>query len=87
MARDIQAEVARSNLAGKVSPRVVRGLADAAGIPIQGRQSGASIEVNPASPDGVIGVLRHEIIHALRDAGLWGGQFGLFTAEEWKGLV
>jgi N12 class adenine-specific DNA methylase len=87
MIGDIRKEVAKTGLAGKVSVRVVRRLADRAGIPIQGRQRGNVIEVNPAAPDGVIGVMRHEIIHALRDSALWNSDYGLFTAEEWRGMV
>ncbi|MFN3847197.1 MAG: hypothetical protein ACK4RZ_15465, partial [Paracoccaceae bacterium] len=55
-------------------------------VPIQGRQSGATIEVNPAAGD-VRGVMRHEIVHALRDPALWGEPFGLFRREEWRALV
>ena len=55
-------------------------------MPIQGRQSGATIEFNPA-PGDVRGVMRHEIVHALRDPGLWGEPFGLFSREEWRALV
>ena len=86
LAAAVQAEVARSGLAGKVTPKVVRGLLNAAGVPIQGRQAGATIEVNPAAADPV-GVARHEIIHALRDPKLWDSEFGLFTRAEWLGLV
>lgn len=31
--------------------------------------------------------LDHEIIHALRDPYLWKGEYGLFTANEWRSLV
>lgn len=31
--------------------------------------------------------LDHEIVHALRDSLLWGGDYGLFTADEWRALV
>lgn len=31
--------------------------------------------------------LDHEIVHALRDPYLWGGDYGLFTADEWRALV
>lgn len=86
IAATVAQEVANAGLTGKVSPRVVRGLLGAAGVPIQGRQSGATIDVNPDSPD-VVGVMRHEIVHALRDEGLWGRPYGLFTAPEWRALV
>ena len=87
LAEDVQAEIGKSIPGGRITGRLVRGLADAEGIPIQGRQRGAGIEVNPAAPDGVLGVARHEIIHALRDAGLWGKPYGLFSQSEWQGLV
>ena len=86
LAFEVQSEVARHGLAGKVTPRVVRGLLGASGVPIQGRQAGNVIEVNPAAADP-IGVARHEIIHALRDPKLWDEPFGLFTRAEWLGLV
>ncbi|GGE24354.1 Adenine-specific DNA methylase, N12 class [Gemmobacter megaterium] len=86
IARMAEAEVAAAGLAGKVTPRVVRGLLGASGVPIQGRQRGALIELNPAARDAR-GVMRHEIVHALRDPDLWGQPYGLFTAEEWRALV
>ncbi|MEI6798926.1 MAG: hypothetical protein WCO04_06885 [Pseudomonadota bacterium] len=45
------------------------------------------IEVNPAATDGVVGVMRHEIVHTLRDPALWDSPFGLFTRAEWLRLV
>lgn len=87
--QDIKAELARSIPGSGVTAKVVRGLTNAAGVPIQGRYQGryAQIEVNPDSADSAIGTLRHEIVHALRDAGLWGKPYGLFTRAEWQGLV
>jgi N12 class adenine-specific DNA methylase len=85
--RSVNAEMKRSGLDGKVTAQVVKGLVNAAGRPIQGRQRGATIEVNPDSADGVVGTLRHEIVHALRDGELWGKPYGLFTQAEWQGLV
>jgi N12 class adenine-specific DNA methylase len=83
----VNAELRRSGLDQTMTVRVVRGLADAAGIPIQGRQRGRTIEVNPAAPDGALGVMRHEIIHALRDSNIWGTPYGLFTGAEWRDMV
>lgn len=31
--------------------------------------------------------LDHEIVHALRDPEIWGGEAGLFTRDEWRALV
>lgn len=88
--RDVTAavndEISKAGLDGKVNAKLVGGLTGAAGAPIQGRQSGAQIEINSDSPDAV-GVLRHELVHALRDSDLWGKPYGLFTDGEWKALV
>lgn len=82
----LAAEVKAAGLEGKVSPALVRRLLGSSGVPIQGRQSGALIEVSAESSDPV-GVMRHEIVHALRDADLWTAPYGLFTGAEWKSLV
>lgn len=88
VAAKLNAEVAASGLAGKVTVKVVRDLVSTVtGRMIEGRQTGATIEVRAGTQFGEIGVLRHEIIHVLRDAGLWGQPYGLFTAAEWHGLV
>lgn len=79
-------EMRTHGLAGKISPRVVRGLVSAAGIPILGRQRGAQIAMNADAPDAV-GVMRREIIHALRYPSLWGADNGLFMQAEWQALV
>jgi len=67
--------------------RVVKGLTNAGGIPVQGLAAGSKIRVNPAAPAGALGTMRHEIVHVLRSAALWGKEYGLFTADEWRGLV
>ena len=45
------------------------------------------IGVSAASPEGPIGVARHEVIHALRSRDLFGGEAGAFSKEEWRTLV
>jgi N12 class adenine-specific DNA methylase len=85
--RDLNAELARSGLAGKASVRVVKGLTNAAGVSVGGVAAGSRIGINPDSPYGVMGTMRHEIVHVLRNAALWGKEYGLFTADEWRGLV
>ncbi|MGP9790711.1 PLxRFG domain-containing protein [Roseinatronobacter sp. NSM] len=89
IASAVKAELSRSIPGGGITANVARGLLNAAGVPIQGRWQGrrAMIEVNPDSADSPVGTLRHEIVHALRDAGLWGKPYGLFTRAEWQGLV
>ncbi|MDO8983009.1 PLxRFG domain-containing protein [Cypionkella sp.] len=86
ISESIAAEVKSAGLAGKVSPILVRRLLDRNGIPIQGRQAGAQIEISADSADPV-GVMRHEIVHALRDESLWSKPYGLFTGVEWRTLV
>jgi N12 class adenine-specific DNA methylase len=82
----LAAEVSASGLDGKVTVSLVRGLLGSAGVPIQGRQRGANIAISESAAHPV-GVMRHEIVHALRDAALWGQPYGLFTSAEWKALV
>lgn len=82
----VRREVESVGLASKVTPRVVRGLLGASGVPVQGRYRAGEIDVNAAAADPV-GVARHEIIHALRDPQLWDNTHGLFTPDEWKALV
>ena len=86
VAEKAQAELAASGLAGKVTAKVVRGLINAAGVEIQGLYRKGMIAVNTASRDA-IHVMRHEIVHALRDDGLWGTPYGLFSKDEWQALV
>lgn len=79
-------EMRRHGLAGRITPVLVRSLINEAGIPIAGRQQGTTITVSAESGD-VAGVMRHEIIHVLRDARLWDKPYGLFAEAEWKALV
>lgn len=85
--RDMNAELERTGISGKVSMRVVKKLlSETTGQPILGRfQQGQGISVS-ADADS-IGIMRHEIIHALRSEGLWNKPYGLFTGDEWRGLV
>lgn len=87
--RDMNAELAASGLAGKVSVRVVRRLiSHVTGNQIQGRfnERARNIEVRAGAAAGERGVMRHEIIHALRSEALWGRPGGLFTPAEWREL-
>jgi len=87
--KDLNAELARTGLGGKVSVRVVRKLiSHVSGNAIAGRFGAADgIEVSAGSSVPQIGVMRHEIIHALRSENLWNRPGGLFTPAEWRGLV
>lgn len=95
--REMNAEIERTGISGKVNVRVVRELySRATGRRIYGRMDHVghrrgeiSIEARRRDGGGVdpIGVMRHEIIHALRAEGLWNRKGGLFTEAEWRELV
>jgi hypothetical protein len=87
---DVDAEIAATGLRGKVPAKVLRTVMNLAeGREVQGAyaKGRGAIQVSARSANGAVGTLRHEIIHALRDAELWGKPYGLFTAAEWKSLV
>ncbi len=66
---------------------LTEGVTNAAGINVQGVAIGSRIGVDPAAPAGALGIMRHEIIHVTRNAALWGRPYGLYEAQEWRGLV
>lgn len=78
--------LAGHGLGANVSPAVVRGLLSASGVPVLGAYQNGQIRVNANAADPGH-VARHEIIHALRDKGLWGKDYGLFTQGEWQALA
>lgn len=94
--RDLNAEMARSGLEGKVGVRVVKTLySRATGLPLYGRfdvtgwkSAEVSVTARNRDAEGIapIDVMRHEIIHALRSSRLWNKDFGLFTEAEWRSL-
>jgi hypothetical protein len=55
--------------------------------PMDGYFLDGVIGIAADTPGGYMGVLRHEVIHALRNPELWGKDHGLFTAQEWRTLV
>ena len=85
----VRDELAQAGLDGKVPVEVVRALTSmATGADALGRfDPKAGISVKAGDADNAVGVMRHEIIHALRSEGFWGKPYGLFTADEWRGLV
>jgi hypothetical protein len=83
---DLQADLKDMNLDGAVPVRVVKNLTDLAGDQVFGYAEGGRITVNAGAAPGAKGVMRHEIIHALRDGSRWGQPFGLFTEAEWTAL-
>lgn len=76
-------------LEGKIHAKAVRQVVTAAGDAVAGiyKRTRGRIEVSADAGAGPIGVLHHEIIHALRDSTLWGTPYGLFTKGEWQAMV
>jgi hypothetical protein len=74
-------------LEGRVTVKAVRRLVShVTGNDILGRFTARDgIEVRAGR--GAIGVMRHEIIHALRSEKLWNAPYGLFSGPEWRELV
>lgn len=72
----------------RANVRVVEAVVGALGQRVAGRAKGAEIQVSAEVGEaGALGVLRHEVIHILRDAALWGKPYGLFSQAEWRALV
>lgn len=86
VAASVAAELKDHGLGDAVKVRTVRGLLSATGMPVQGTYRAGEIGVN-ADAVNPLHTARHEIVHALRDANLWGRDYGLFTQEEWRALV
>lgn len=72
----LNAEMRKAKLAGKVPVAVVRSLRSMGLFGPQG------ISVKAGAAVGEIGVLRHEIIRALRSVALWNAPYGLFAEGE-----
>ncbi|MFV0383701.1 Eco57I restriction-modification methylase domain-containing protein, partial [Paracoccus sp. (in: a-proteobacteria)] len=76
-----RAELERIGIAGRVGAEA-GGAGAAAGSYLRG-----VIRIIHDRGRGWRHTLDHEIIHALRDGGLWGKDYGLFTRDEWRALV
>lgn len=92
IAAEVDSIMRRIGLAGTVRTDVVKAIIDAAGAERAGAsglysRGAGRIQIRADAVAGPIPTLRHEIIHALRDAALWGRPFGLFTRNEWLALV
>ncbi|MFT4013016.1 MAG: LPD5 domain-containing protein [Paracoccus sp. (in: a-proteobacteria)] len=86
LTRTVQAVLRDHGIARAISPKIVRVLLDASGVPVFGSYSAGRISVGAGAVDPVH-TMRHEIIHALRDDALWGRPYGLFTQAEWTALA
>ena len=91
MTKELNAEAEKHGLAGKITVRAVRQIMLQSGVRLESmgvfdRTTGEIQIRSDAGRVGVKGVMRHEIIHALRSSRTWGKTHGLFTAKEWNVL-
>lgn len=88
LAQDMRDELRKVGISGRITLDLRDELIQFPGMPgFDGYFLDGVIGVNAKAPDGAMGILRHEIIHALRNKRLWGKDYGLFTQEEWRVLV
>lgn len=88
MARDLNAMPEIVAMGGRVPVRVVSDLVShVTGNRILGRFNAGRSDIEVRAGVDARGVMRHEVIHALRSERLWGKPFGLFSAAEWRELA
>ncbi|WP_104019135.1 PLxRFG domain-containing protein [Roseovarius nitratireducens] len=83
---DLEAELSRFVKSGRIKLRLAGGFTYG-GFTLDGFFYDNVIGVGAKAPEGPMGILRHEIIHALRSKELWGRDYGLFTKDEWRTLA
>ena len=79
-------ELSAHGLSGKVQASVVSESLKLRGREVNALYRTGMIQIGPLS-DNRRGTMHHEVVHALRDAKLWGRPYGLFSKAEWQGLV
>lgn len=86
--RALNAELSRLGIAGPVSVTAWRKIKDGP-LALDGFYGLGSGEIGVAADarDPARSILHHELIHALRDPSLWGGEAGIFTRDEWNALT
>jgi N12 class adenine-specific DNA methylase len=84
--QDLKAELKQAGIEGRVRLHIAPKF-NHQGQTLDGYFLDGMIGVGTEAHDGAMGILRHEIIHALRDSRLWGQSHGLFTPAEWRALV
>ncbi|MBP0484681.1 PLxRFG domain-containing protein [Sagittula salina] len=85
MTADLNTELARLGFGGRVKAAAWRKIT-AGPLRLDGFYDDGQIGVAEDAADPR-SVLNHELIHALRDPDLWGGEAGIFTRAEWQALV
>lgn len=83
---EVNAELKRTGLWGKINLRLAKGFSYK-GEGLRGFFFKRTIGVGTDGTVGALGILRHEMIHALRSSALWGTDYGVFTQQEWQTLV
>ena len=83
---DLQDELNRIGISGQVRLRVAKGFRYD-GTTLDGFFHEGVIGAGTGSDVGARGVMRHEVIHAMRNRALWGRDYGLFTEGEWQAMV
>lgn len=88
LTKELNADLDAHGLTGKITVRAVRQIILASGVETDGLGvfQGGAIQVRMGSKTGARGIMRHEIIHALRDSNTWGKTHGLFMEREWAAL-
>lgn len=86
IANSLNAELQRLRIPAKIKVRAWSQLSDGP-FSLDGMYHMGNIEIAADARQAPIEVMRHELIHALRDPELWGSDYGLFSQEEWRTLV
>lgn len=88
LTKELSAEAEKHGLAGKITVRAVRQIVLSSGISLESggvyERGARTIQVRSGTQTGAKGIMRHEIIHAMRDSATWGKSHGLFTEKEWR---
>lgn len=89
LGRRLEAEFAKSGLPGfavAVSERLFGTLPSGTEFELDGAYYQGAVLVSMAGNRDPMATARHELVHALRDAKLWGRDYGLFRKAEWDAL-
>ncbi|EDM71041.1 hypothetical protein RAZWK3B_16630 [Roseobacter sp. AzwK-3b] len=83
--KDMRAELRKIGISASISLDIRDELIAFPGMPpLDGYFLDGVIGVSASAPEGPMAIMRHEVIHALRNKELWGKDYGLFTQKEWR---
>lgn len=86
LSQRLNKELERFGISARVTARAWRSLKDGP-LALDGMYRTGEIHISASASDGIANVMRHEVIHAMRDPALWGKPYGLFSQAEWRQLV